>query len=58
MKLKEQIKNTGLTLTKVAELIPLHPVNLSYYLNGTKSMPLHIEDRIKEIIKIYSNVKV
>ena len=58
MNLKEQIKETGLTLKKVAELIPLHPVNLSYYLSGTKPMPMHVEERIKEILKKYRNIVI
>jgi plasmid maintenance system antidote protein VapI len=58
MNLKEQIKSTGLTITKVAELIGIHKSNLSHYLNGAKQMPIHVEDKIKNVVKAYSKIVV
>ena len=40
MDFKKEIKEIGITQNKVAELISIHPVNLSIYLNNKKSMPL------------------
>jgi len=58
MKYKDQIKNTGLQIKKVAKLIGISNIMLSHYLSGRIDMPLHVEDKLKKIIKAYSNVIV
>ena len=58
MDYKKEIKKTGLTIGKVAELVGISQVLLSYYINGKKNMPLHIQDRLKKIIAKYSNIEI
>lgn len=51
MNYKEKIRSKGLKFKWVAEQIGISNVLLSWYLNGVRQMPLHIEEKIKEIIK-------
>jgi len=56
MKYKNKLKELGITLQKVAEKIGISNVLLSYYLNGVRPMPEHIEKKLKQIISIYSEI--
>ena len=56
MNYKDQIKDIGLTLQKVAEKIGISNVLLSYYLNDVRPMPEHIENKLRELIKVYSAI--
>lgn len=47
MDYKEKIKSKGFMIKWVAEKIGISNVLLSYYLNGTRPMPEHIEKRLK-----------
>jgi len=56
MNYNDEIKAIGLTKKKVSEKLGISNVLLSYYINGTRPMPEHIENKLKEIINIYSNI--
>ena len=51
MDLKRQIQAKGLKIKWVAEKIGISFNLLSQYLNGGRNMPIHIEDRIKILLK-------
>ena len=55
MTYKEQIKEAGVTVTQVAKKMGITNTYLSYFLNG-KPMPLHIEDKLKQVIKLYKDL--
>lgn len=56
MDYKKEIEKIGLTKKKVAEKLGISNVLLSYYINGARSIPINIEDDLKKIIKIYSEL--
>jgi len=50
MDYKKTIVDKGLKVQFVAKQIKISKVLLSYYLNGKRQMPLHIEDRLKKYL--------
>jgi len=50
MNFKEKIEERGLKKMWVANKIGISAVLLSYYLNDTRPMPDHIDQRLKEIL--------
>ena len=50
------IKELGVTKQRIAERLGISNVLLSYYLNGTRPMPEHIDRKLKEIISMYQAV--
>lgn len=50
MNFNEKIKEKGLKKTWIAEQIGISNVLLSYYLTGTRSMPEHIDRKLKEVL--------
>ena len=50
MNFNEEIKESGLKKSWIAKQIGISNVLLSYYLTGTRSMPEHIEKRLKEVL--------
>ena len=49
-RLKKHIKDTGIKKIKIAEQLKIHPVYLSYLLNGKADPSIQLEERIKKII--------
>lgn len=49
MDFKSEIKERGLKLTWVAEVIECNYASLKVYINDTSKMPLKIEDKLKEL---------
>lgn len=50
MKYKNKIKQKGLKLTWIATQINVSRPTLSAYLNGTRTMPLDVEARLKNLL--------
>lgn len=50
LRVKEIVKQKGLTLAKVAEMLDVHPVNLSTALNGNPT--LSTLSRIAEVLEV------
>ena len=50
LRVKEIVKQKGLTLAKVAEMLDVHPVNLSTALNGNPT--LSTLGRIAEVLEV------
>lgn len=50
LRVKEIVKQRGLTLAKVAEMLDVHPVNLSTALNGNPT--LSTLSRIAEVLEV------
>ena len=50
LRVKEIVKQRGLTLAKVAEMLDVHPVNLSTTLNGNPT--LSTLSRIAEVLQV------
>ena len=50
MDFNKEIKDKGLKKSWVAKQIGISNVLFSYYLTGTRSMPEHIEKRLKEFL--------
>ena len=50
LRVKEIVKQRGLTLAKVAEMLDVHPVNLSTALNGNPT--LSTLGRIAEVLEV------
>ena len=50
LRVKEIAKQKGLTLAKVAEMLEIHPVNLSSTLNGNPT--LSTLSRIAEVLQV------
>lgn len=50
LRVKEIVKQKGLTLAKVAEMLDVHPVNLSTTLNGNPT--LSTLSRIAEVLQV------
>lgn len=46
----QKIKERGLLKKWIAKKIGISNVLLSYYLNGTRPMPEHIERKLKELL--------
>jgi predicted transcriptional regulator len=51
MDFKEKIKDKGLKKKWVAKEIGISSVLFSYYLNKARPMPMHIEERLKTLLK-------
>ena len=51
MKYKKMIQQRGLKITWVAKQVGISRCLLSQYINGAKNMPLHIEERLKVVLK-------
>lgn len=56
MNYNKEIKELGVTKQRIAERIGISNVLLSYYLNGTRPIPEHIEVKLKEIISMYQAI--
>ena len=50
LRVKEIVKQKGLTMVKVAEMLDIHPVNLSTALNGNPT--LSTLSRIAEVLEV------
>lgn len=50
LRVKEIVKQKGLTLAKVAEMLDVHPVNLSTTLNGNPT--INTLSRIAEVLEV------
>ena len=50
MNWNDTIKEKGLIKSWIAKEIGMSNVLLSYYLTGTRSMPEHIERKLKEVL--------
>ena len=50
MNYHERIKEKGLMKSWIAKQIGISNVLFSYYLNGTRPMPEHIERKLKEVL--------
>ena len=50
MDFQQKIKEKGLLKKWIAKKIGISNVLLSYYLNGTRPMPEHIEKKLKELL--------
>jgi predicted transcriptional regulator len=50
MDFHQKIKERGLLKKWIAKKIGISNVLLSYYLNGTRPMPEHIERKLKELL--------
>ena len=50
MDFNKQIQDKGLKKSWIAKQIGISNVLLSYYLNGTRPMPEHIERKLKEVL--------
>jgi predicted transcriptional regulator len=50
MDYKERIREKGLLKSWIAKKIGISNVLFSYYLNGTRPMPEHVEIKLKEIL--------
>jgi len=46
----KEIQNKGLKKSWIAQQIGISNVLLSYYITGTRSMPEHIERKLKEVL--------
>ena len=51
MNFKEEINNRGLKITWLAQKIGITRSLLSQYINGLRTMPEHIESKLKLILK-------
>ena len=51
MNFKQEIKNRGLKITWIAEQIGITRSLLSQYINNLRTMPDHIEEKLKVILK-------
>ena len=51
MNFKNRIKEKGLKKNWIAKQIGISFVLFSQYLNGSRNMPIHIEDKLKEVLK-------
>ncbi len=49
--LKERIEESGLKMLWIANKIDIPQSTLSHYLNGTRTMPVEINNKIIELIK-------
>lgn len=56
MNYNEAIKKLGVTKQRIAERLGISNVLLSYYLNGTRPMPEHIDKKLKELISMYQAI--
>lgn len=50
MKYKEMIQQRGLKITWVAKQIGISRCLLSQYINDARPMPIHIEERLKQLL--------
>lgn len=50
MKYKKKIQDKGLKITWIAGKIGITRSLLSQYLNDAKPMPIHIEEKLKDIL--------
>lgn len=53
MNLKQRIKQAGITQLKLAELMDIHPVTLSTWVSGLKTIPTDREEQAKLILNRY-----
>ena len=51
MNYKEQIKSKGLKMKSIAKELRLHDSVFSKMVNGRIDMPLHVEGRLKMLLK-------
>ena len=51
MNYKEEINKRGLKITWIAKQIGISRCLLSVYINGSRHMPEHIENKLKLILK-------
>ncbi len=51
MDYKKKIKEKGLKKVWIAKKLGISQVLFSYYITGTRSMPYHIESKLKEILE-------
>jgi predicted transcriptional regulator len=56
MDFNKEIKSLGVTKQRIAKKIGISNVLLSYYLNGTRPMPEHIDLKLKELISMYQAI--
>jgi predicted transcriptional regulator len=56
MNYNKEIKKLGITKTMIAKKIGISNVLLSYYLNGVRKIPIHIEEKLKDLIQRYKMV--
>lgn len=49
--LKEKIKAKGLKIGWLASQIGIPQTTLSSYLSGTRTMPINVEDKLKNLLK-------
>lgn len=49
--IKNRLKNKGIKKKWIAEQIGITPILLSYYLNGKRKMPEHIQEKIYSLIQ-------
>ena len=50
MDFNKEIKERGLKKSWVAKQIGISNVLFSYYLTGTRSMPEHVENKLKDVL--------
>jgi len=51
MDFKRKIKDSGYKINWIAKQIGISRSLLSQYINGARSMPLHIEDKLKQVLR-------
>lgn len=56
MNYNNEIKQLGVTKQLIAKKIGISAVLLSYYLNGTRPVPEHIDKKLKELIIMYQSI--
>ena len=49
-KLKDWIESQGLRKSKVAEMLGITPIHLSYILGGSRNPSIDLEERIRALI--------
>jgi plasmid maintenance system antidote protein VapI len=50
MDLKERIRLKGLKQNWIADKIGVNPITFNAYLNGERSMPQEVSDKVKKLI--------
>lgn len=56
MNFNQEIKDVGISKTKLAEKLGISNVMFSYYINGTRAMPDDKMLKLKELIKKYKSI--
>jgi plasmid maintenance system antidote protein VapI len=51
MDLKERIRSKGLKQNWVAAQIEVNPITFNAYLNGERTMPQEVSDKVKKLIE-------